>query len=94
VGCEALAQLAQQHHRARGTLARAQLQVLPPGHPRQTGGATRDHPHLPTLPPAGQDICLPRSGDRKKALDGVPGCAVSTLSACGMARAITPPASI
>src|SRR5262252_8287361 len=34
-----LAQLAEQHHGARGALARAQLQVLPALDSRQTGGA-------------------------------------------------------
>jgi putative transposase len=68
-GAGALAHLAQQHHRARGALARAQLQVPPAGDPRQTGGAAWDHPHLPALPSAGPHLCLlgprrPQAGAR------------------------------
>jgi hypothetical protein len=61
-GAGALAILSQQHHRARGALARAQLQVSAPSHPGQAGGAARHHPHLPALPPAGSHLCLPGPG--------------------------------
>jgi hypothetical protein len=61
-GAGALAILSQQHHRARGALARAQLQVWAASDPSQAGGAARHHPHLPALPPAGSHLCLSGSG--------------------------------
>jgi hypothetical protein len=57
-----LAQLAEQHHGARGALARAQLQVSAALDPRPTGGAAWHHPHLPALPSAGPHLCLSGPG--------------------------------